>query len=83
MSPAEDNFRKLVKAWDDEHKENCRLHAMWLDSCERRLRLAVQRNNAWAELEMERAAIAKATGSPLPVPPGERVPDCDRSFLTD
>jgi len=53
---AEDNFMKLKKAWDDEHKENCRLHAMWQDSSERRLRLTVAKNNAWAELEMERAA---------------------------
>lgn len=63
MTPTEDNYRKLVKAWDDEHKENCRLHAMWQDSCTRRLRLAVQKNSAWAELEMERAAAKVAAST--------------------
>lgn len=60
MTPIEDNYRKLVKDLEEAKDERDRLWAMYRDSKDRVLRLMVDKNNAFFELETERAAAKVA-----------------------
>lgn len=55
-STHEDRFQKAVKAWAKADQECSRSFAVWNDACERRKRLAVEKNAAWVELEKSRAS---------------------------
>ncbi len=58
LSATEDYHRKCVAAWEAAHFEGQKAYGIWQAAKEKRLRLVVEKNNAWGELEMARAAVA-------------------------
>lgn len=50
-----DNFDKLVDEWAAADKECSRLYMLWNEACIRRRRLARAKNQAWREMNAERA----------------------------
>lgn len=58
---AHDYFEKCAKEWDEANAETIRCYGLWQAALARRKRLAVEKNNAWRELQM---AIAERQPPP-------------------
>lgn len=61
LAAIEEHYRKCEEAWKAVHHEAQHAYGIWQAANERRLRLAVERNNAWGQLEMARATVAADT----------------------
>ncbi len=55
VSTKQTHFNRLVADWADADQECGRLYVLWTVAVERRLRLAIAKNDAWGELEMAKA----------------------------
>lgn len=64
LSATEDYFRKCMEAWEAAHFEGQKAYGIWQAANEKRSRLAVEKNNAWGDLEMAQAAVAAERRTP-------------------
>lgn len=53
ITPKTDNFKKLVIAWAEADEECRRTYVLWNAAKERRERLALLKNDAYGEWQME------------------------------
>jgi hypothetical protein len=60
VSTADDYHSKCVVEWLKADAECSRTYALWQAAVERRVRLAIKKNEAWGELEMARAEAKAA-----------------------
>lgn len=62
---AQRNFDRFVRAWASAEQECSCAYVTWQRACRAREQAAMEKNNAWGELEMARAEAS-------PHPNGER-----------
>jgi hypothetical protein len=51
---AEKKFHNAVAEWAKADQECSRLYVLWSNACDRRKKLAAEKNDAWSEKEMAR-----------------------------